>query len=965
MTTAGDRLREVIEQADRQALVEFLAPLDEETRAGLAPIASSAFADAKRGHDELLYGHVPDSSDLAAAGTWFDRMITAALAWLGTGDIAEFPPPREYGHPKWYERFDFERAFGTEELHRILLDRRPPWLAELAALFVTDHHWDQAWRLALDGALPRPTCEAYLLGMADRAAWGPQPSLADMVLRDPAILTVDLPALLDLPGGVPRIVRRDMAAGASPGRLTWVPVLNAHFPPGHPIRDRILDQLLDLLTGDLSSTDAARLHKFLDKLAPTPGELAARRRALFALVAHRVPGVVSYSIRVLARLGRANLIPPAELVDAVEPALQASAKSTATTALAIVALALRRDPRVQRRALERFATAVAHPNSEVQVAAIEAAAPHLVAHPDIAAHLNELLPELSATAGQCLRAALPHQPAAEPPAPAVGLDDLVRQAEKFPPEVARTCGLAAAVAAVRQGGEPPAVRVRPWAAAGATGIRPVSGVDELIGVLLRVIDGRGGIVDLERALDGLASIGPRWPDDFGRRVGPLVARVNQHFERDAPDWGERPSGDMCLLVASWIQPERGAGPAHPITTPGTWLTGRIREVALGLGDPDPQPLLSLPTDQRGWIDPAVLVKRASAAGGMIKRPIDTAVALARLTPPGRAAALHQAANLPGAQGRAIRAALGGDDDRSALPDVVAGVIGWLRGDAHDDLPHMIGAAERDEPPRRTSQELAIEVNKQLLGMPPVVDADGVPAMDFSDLPAYREMRAAYAYECAQRYAPDWAATLWPGDHRWLWRVDATTAAALRLLLDPHEPVPPEALVAAIRQASREKPEERTLAVDIIVQTVGDARVTSTELARALHTTVEGAASVTSARLVTLLRESAAASALHRAAVRAALIDTLPTWLGRLASQQRYGPLALLDELCATDGTPITHPKTRALLNTLTSARSKSATITRRLLDRSPAASPIRSDASAWPADALAAALTARIERTEH
>lgn len=965
MTTAADRLREVIEQADRHALVELLAPLDEETRAGLAPIAGSAFVDAKRRHDELLYGHVPDSNDLAEASTWFDRMITAALAWLGAGDIAEFPPPREYGHPKWYERFDFERAFNTEELHRILFDRRPPWLAELAALFVTDHHWDEVWRLVLDGALPRPTCEAYLLGMADHAAWRPQPGLADMVLRDPALLTVDLPTLLDLPDGVPRIVRRDMAGGASTERHTWLPVLNAHFPPGHSIRDRILDQLLDLLTGDLSRPDAARLHRFLDKLAPTPGELAARRRALFALVAHRIPGVVSYSIRVLARLGRANLIPPAELIDAVEPALLAPAKSTATTALAIVASALRRDPGVQRRALELFATAVAHPNSEVQLAAIDSVAPQLVAHPDIAAHLNELLPELSATAGQRLRAALPHQPAAEPPASAVGLDDLIRQAEKVPPEVAGTCGLDAAVEAVRQGGEPPAVRVRPWAAASAAAIRPVSGVDELIGILLRVVDGRGGIVDLERALDGLASIGPHWPNDFGRRVGPLVARVNQRFERDAPEWGERPSGDMCLLVASWIQPERGAGPAHPVTKPGTWLTGRIREVALGLGDPDSRPLLALPTDRRGWIDPTVLVNRASAAGGTIKRPIDTAVALARLRPSGWAAALHQAADLPGALGRAIRAALGGDDDRSALPDVVAGVIGWLRGDAHEGLPFLFGAAERDEVPRRTSQELAIEVNEQLLDMPPVVDADGVPTMDFSDLPAYREMRAAYAYERAQRYAPDWAATLWPGDHRWLWRDDDTTAAALRLLLDPHEPVPPEALVAAIRQVRCEKPEERTLAVDIIVQTICDARVTSTELAHALHTIVEGAAMVTSSRLVTLLQETAAASALHRAAVRAALIDILPTWLGRLAGQQRYGPLALLDEVCAIDGTPITHPKTRALLNTLTSARSKSATISRRLLDRSPAANHIRSDASAWPADALAAALTARIERAEH
>ncbi|GAA4586060.1 hypothetical protein GCM10023194_30970 [Planotetraspora phitsanulokensis] len=965
MTTNADRLHEVIEQADRHALVELLAPLDEETRAGLAPIAGKAFADAKRRHDELLYGHVPDASDMAEAREWFERMKTAALAWLGTGDIAEFPAQREYSHPKWYERFDFARAFDIDELHRILLDRRPPWLAALAAQYITDHRWDAAWRLVLDGALARPTGEAYLLGMADHAAWGPEPGLADMVLRDPALLTVDLPALLKLPDGLLRIVSRDIVAGSSARRQTWSPVLNAHFPPGHPIRDRILDQLLELLTGDLNGPDATRLRKFLDKLAATPSELAARQQALFALVGHRIPAVVSYSVRALARLGRANLIPPTELIDAVEPALLAPAKSTATTALAIVASALRRDPGVERRAVERFATAVAHPHAEVQLAGIEAVAPHLVAHPDIAARLSELLPELSATAAQRLRTALPHQPTAEPPTPAVDLDDLIRRSEKVPPEVAHTCGVDAAIEAVRQGNEPPAVQVRPGADAGAAEIRPVSGVDELIRVLLRVVNGRGGIVDLERALDGLASIGPRWPSDFGRRVGPLLARVNQHFERDAPDWGERASGDMCLLVASWIEPQRGAGPAHPMTSPGIWLTSRIREVALGLGDPDPRPLLALPTDRRGWIDPTILVKRAGAGGGEIKRPIDTAVALARLAPSGRAAALHQAADLPGPLGRAVRAALGGDDDPSELPDVVADVIGWLRDETHESPPRLFGAAERDEAPRVTSEELAIEVNEQLRHMPPIVDANGELSTDLSQLPAYREMRVAYAYECAQRYAPDWAATLWPGDHRWLWRDATTTAVGLRLLLDPHEPVPPEALVAMIRHVSHEKPEERTLAVDVLIQTIGDARVTSTELARSLLTTVEGATDVSSARLVTLLQETAAASALHRATVRAALIDMLPTWLDRLAGQQRYGPLALLDEMCAADGTPITQPKTCALLNTLATGRSKSAAIARRLLDRSPAVRHVRSNTSAWPADALAAALNARIERAEH
>jgi hypothetical protein len=64
----------------------------------------------------------------------------------------------------------------------------------------------------------------------------------------------------------------------------------------------------------------------------------------------------------------------------------------------------------------------------------------------------------------------------------------------------------------------------------------------------------------------------------------------------------------------------------------------------------------------------------------------------------------------------------------------------------------------------------------------------------------------------------------------------------------------------IRQTGRRKPEERALAVDVIIQAIGDARVTSTELARAVHTTLEGGTTVSSGRLVTLLQQTAAARA---------------------------------------------------------------------------------------------------------
>lgn len=105
--------------------------------------------------------------------------------------------------------------------------------------------------------------------------------------------------------------------------------------------------------------------------------------------------------------------------------------------------------------------------------------------------------------------------------------------------------------------------------------------------------------------------------------------------------------------------------------------------------------------------------------------------------------------------------------------------------------------------------------------------------------------------------------------------------------------------------------------------------------------------------------------LHRGTVRAALIAVLPAWLSRpIAGQQKYGPLALLEELCAVDNTVVTDPQARSHLDNLATGRSKTAAIARRLLDRGATAAPHHPDAGTWPAEALAIALNIRIERAE-
>jgi Family of unknown function (DUF6493) len=917
----ADRLRELIARADRPGIEKLLAPLDEAARASLAPLAASAFAEARQRNWDLMYSGPPDRQQMDEAKRWSDRRTAAALAWLGTGDFADFPPPREPGHPQWYETFEFYGAIDAAEAYRVLVRRRPAWLSRLAAELVVGWRWNLVWRLVVDGAVPRPAGEAYLRGMAAHAAWGPESDLGEMVRRDPDLLAADLPALLDLPGGLSAIVVRDTRNPR--GAPTWLPVLNAHFPPGHPVRDRLLDELFHLLSGDPDKGDAARLHKFLDGLAPTPDELTRRRRMVFALAASRVPGVVSYAVRILARLGRVRRIAPGELLDAVEPALLAPAKSTAAGALGIVTAALRREPSLAGRAAQAFLVAATHPHAEVQLAAIDAALPLTAAHPDLVERLRELLPDLAGSAAQRMRDALPDSEVG-PPAFS-NLDELIRRAEKVPPDAARAAGLDRALDAVRRRVEPSAAPVRE--AAGGPGFRPVSTVDELVEVLLRVADGAGDVVDLERALDGIARTGPHRTGDFGRRVGPLVRRINER--RFADEAGSM----MCWLAAWWLKLTPPEVPDQSLDTPFAWLFGRVREVASGVTEAETRPLLALPTDPRGWLDPAVLVSRARAAGGAIRRPVDTAVALARLAPSGRVEAVRDAADLPGDLGRAVRAALSGEEAHG-LPDVVVGVLAWQRSGPHHGPPYLFGQPEQA---LRTPRDLRDEVRRRGYDQQYVAD-----------------LRSAYEYERTHGSAPWWSATLWPGDHEWLWRHHLTAGPTLRLLLDPDEPVTPDALLATVRQAASEKPEERGLAVDVLVQAIGDGRLTGAALGRAVRRRYD----TEPARLVGLLQETASASALHRAVVRAGIIAALPEWLGdQPVGQHTYRPLALLDELCATDGTPVTGPAARAVLTRLATGGSKTAAVARRLRDRDPAG-------DTWPAEALAGALAARIDRAE-
>ena len=938
MTDTEKRLHAAIDSGDADAVAASLVALSEAERADLEP-------GVARRADELHRS--PDWMVLTG-----QQLTAAHVAWLGTGTPASLPPEADIhdNQDGWYRRIHLQKACASAAGHRVLADRRPKWLPKLVDEYLHYGHWlwDWAWRLIVDGLVPRPDSELYLRGVAAYAGFGGDEPLPDMLDRDPALLEVDLPALLALPDGIGALVHGDVRVGTPPARIqrrVWSPVLAA-LPSGNPLRERILTGLLEALGGDVGG-EAAAYRQFLTELRPTAAEFTARRQALLRLAGHRVPSVVGFAVKALGQVDRAGQLDPADAVDRLGPVTAATSAGTARAAVKLIGAAMRRQPDLAAAAAIALVPALSHSSADVQRDAVHLLQAHATDE-RVAAVLADARADLARTvAGE-----LGEVPAAGD----VDLDGLLAEARRRLAQAGdgpAATDLAAAIEATTAGAEPPPVTVRPWRDARPTAapVTPIESLDELVEELLRVVDRTVSATStMERALDGLAASGTLRPADFGRRVGPLIVRANDVFATDSPGWGENVHSDFCYLVANWMEPARVVAGPEPLDSARGWLVERIREVALVLQRGTPTRLLALPTDEADWIDPIVLAERALAAGdAALDRPVDVAVAVARLAPWGRSAALDRLRDKPSTIAAVVRAACGSGEDVCAAPDPVRRAVAWQLGQPHAGPPYLFGDPEPPPPPPvdwRSLDLLSMHERAEQIPM----EGGGI-CYDTTHLPEFQAARRWFDYLRREGYSTDWAASQWPGDTRWIWRGDEHAARSLRRLLEPDEPVGDDAMAQVLRQIADETAERRTLATDVLTRLVADGRVTSDTLAAASS---KPWTARTAGRVVDAFDRTAATSALHRAVVRRAVAASVSAWHA-LPAKPLCALLFLLDEWCTADGCGLGSADARRVLAILSEGRSKTAGLARRVL-----AHP--SVGTDWPPDAAAAALEARVAR---
>lgn len=417
-----------------------------------------------------------------------------------------------------------------------------------------------------------------------------------------------------------------MGSERTPG---WSRTFEASVNEGLVERDRLLDALLDMLAADLPSGRAGWYSRTLRLLAMTIDEAEARQSTLCALMSSPVGATVTLAVGHLSALARAGRLDLELFARSCEGALMGS-KANARAALTILRGGLEV---LSPGGIEPLlAIALSFPHAQVQALAIELASDALRSGLLDPAALGRLLSdaELDPLVADTISLLDPGHSASDQADPGLA------------PEEAPAAFL------------PPPREV--------VDLVPMS-ADDVVGRVGVLAQGAQMGLEYEALLAFLAS--PEFAPAVLESLRPLVRRLTTRrfgYERMlgrllqiALDGGEEGAESPLAAGTAWLESENMP----------TLMRERIIEVAGLLARGQCYRLLATPTDDRGAVNPLILVRRALDNGAASPLPADLTQALLRVDTehPDCAAALvlvdEREADLPASAVARIRLALEG------------------------------------------------------------------------------------------------------------------------------------------------------------------------------------------------------------------------------------------------------------------------------------------------------------------
>jgi hypothetical protein len=859
--TRGE-LEALIDAGDAEACIIALQgmPEAERTKLGAAAVARL------RAHGKGVSPQLAPFIDSEAVGQVLqaismdrprlERYLAARAAVLATASFSQWKGVKGHGLPS------------NEMAFRILSDRRPEWLGELVEQVCDEVDqlnmtWPLIRRLVREGYCAAPRSASYIDRMLSALAsqsprWttgGPKRSLLD----DPGLLEHEIWRIFETEPGRGAVQLFTLAIQGAPPEATWEGALVELAGEGRISRDRLLDASLDGLSRDLHEMRAKWFAVIHDRLEPTLEERGARGARYLDFLGSRNPSTVAFALKVLKELLKAGRVEAAAVVDRLSPAFHSRTKATMKQAIALLDLAVRRegDPAHKARAVVVAAEGLVHEAADVQAAILDFVERHgdsddAALNDLLAARLESIAVSLRdrLAAWLNLRAAPTDEPVAD------DLVGVVERAGSLDPRLAGVAGVPEALEFVR-GARPdlPALtfdgteipRLDP-----GRRLEPIDDLDTLIELCSRLIEDLKPLEDVDRCVDAISRLCDGRPADFEKRTAPLAARIRKRL-------AEPPSLSTLLLsyfgvvVKSWLTSEV----ADPIPFNrfraldgfmSAWVIGLSRRV----GRAKAAPLLAAPTHAGGWIDPRILVDRFRRRSRLpiADEPADLILALLRLAPDQRSAALADARDLEREPGAVIRYALGSSGETIGPTAALWVAAARARSPWADDPavearhPGLGPDAGRAASYHIHGNEL---IRRHAASAQPRIDREpAVPEGEqwMPDLPTV-------SYHCLRRFSVDrWPSlvSVWPAALESFFAtgvqqlVEASEASSdwkgmrgfLLPLLDPDVPLRPMARLLLAIGLNAKLPELSSLATDATVAAVADGRLDADSLGKSLR-----------------------------------------------------------------------------------------------------------------------------------
>lgn len=902
----AEDLQAILDAGDAEGCITLFANASEAERRAVAKTAGERLAALTADStDGLTY--VPRAGSDASAeaiARWLvlqpRRVRAAKVAVLATATSREL------------KKFGQRCLPSAEDAIAVLSARRPPWAGEWMETILSSARldsgsiagvglWSLVRALIREGFCARPAgaryIQAFIAGVSACQSVQER-TIREVLLDDPELLDDEVWRIFDteLPLGLQGIFSTDRYGDAEEG---WDAALAQLAAEGRLSRTRLLEASLGALERDDRDPRVRWFIRLHERLEPTSQELAERVERYLGLLASRNPVVVSFAMKMIGALDRADQLPPDRLVAGIRPALHSRTKSIVLAALEMLDHAAHRDPSRRGRAAAAAIEAFAHESPAVHKAVVDFLERHNdAADATIAALLRERIETVAASQRSRVLAWLGNASSVEiAKPPDTAFRELLARASAIDPSLAEQAGVSAALDALRRDcGDIAAIqlvekdvpRLDPRRA-----IVPITDIDELIGLYLAILESPDNPDEIERVLDGVSRLCDRRPEDFLSLTGPLRARADRG---NTIEWADDASikslaTPLFGLALGWIT---GEAPRVILSTLGGCFHGlfarRVLAITHRAAERVAAPLLSAPTHLGGWLDPRALVERMGVwkTSDLAMDPLDVSLALLRLAPDRarRAEALRKAARLDGPYAAAVRHALGGEGE-TVGPDARIWVAAArsrapLEDDVlveahHPGLGPDAGRAARCtlRPGPHAFVDYVDRLFRSVIARQPEL-----PTGEIADL-ATVLIHTIKTFSASDE--PRWIATVWPLGRESFF----ATAAALLLgfecsprdaaiyrpllepLLDPDVPLRNMGRLLLVGTLSSNQPELQGLAVDALIAAIEDGRIDGILLGESIHRLLtDGPLKPT--RVARALTDAARVSPLHARVVAHAI-----------------------------------------------------------------------------------------------